>query len=153
MSLPPLLEDPHSSFDFLSRFQDDAEFGMSFNFLDMDFGADFTFEDAFDFTSIGSGLFEYDNISCEFSDERMLQLQQCIRQKKRITNHTYSFENINKSCWYKYFTRHGRTQELMHELSSSDSFGDFRHWFCMLLAKVEVLTNILIDRGYIFPPR
>ncbi len=139
--------------DFLSGFQDDAEFGMSFDFLDVDFGADFTFKDAFDFDCIGSGSFEYNNISCEFSDEHMLWLQQCIRQKKHMANCTYSFENIEKSCWYQYFMRRGRTQELTHELSSSNRFGDFRHWFCMPLAKVEVLTNILIDCGYIVPPR
>jgi hypothetical protein len=40
----------------------------------------------------------------------------------------------------------------MHEISSSDCFGDFHHWFCMPLAKVEVLTNILIDCVYIVPP-
>jgi hypothetical protein len=79
MPLPPLLEDPHSSFNFLSGFQDDAGFGMSFDFLDVDFGADFTFKDAFDFASIGSGSFEYNDVSCKFSDECMLQLQQCIR--------------------------------------------------------------------------
>ncbi len=77
-------------FDFLSGFQDDAEFGMSLDFLDVDFGADFTFKDAFDFASIGSGSFEYDNVSCEFSDEPMLRLQQRIRQKKRVANCTSS---------------------------------------------------------------
>ncbi len=153
MPLPLLLKDPHSLLNFFSGFQDDAEFGMSFDFLYVDFGADFTFEDAFDFASIGSRSFEYDNESCKFSDECMLQLQQCICQKKHVTNHTYHFENIEKLCWYQYFTRRGRTQELMHEISSSNRFGDFFHWFCMPLAKVEVLTNILIDCGYIVPPR
>ncbi len=41
----------------------------------MDFGADFSFKDAFDFASIGSGSFEYNNVSCKFSDEHMLRLQ------------------------------------------------------------------------------
>jgi hypothetical protein len=126
---------------------------MSFDFLDVDFSADFTFKDAFDFDSIVSGSFEYNNISCEFSDERMLRLQHCIRQKKHVANCTYHFKNIQKLCWYQYFTRHGRTQELMHELSSSDRFGDFCHRICMPLAKAEVLTNILIDCGFIVPPR
>ena len=67
MPLPPHLKDPLSSFDFLSRFQEDAEFATNFDFIGTEFGADFTFEDAFDFDSIGSGAFEYDNISCEFS--------------------------------------------------------------------------------------
>ncbi len=81
-------------FDFLSGFQDNAEFGMSFDFLDVDFGADFTFKDAFDFASIGPGSFEYDNVSCEFSDEHMLWLQWRICQKKQVANRTYHFENI-----------------------------------------------------------
>jgi hypothetical protein len=63
---------------FFSGFQHDAEFGMSFDFLDVDFGADFTFQDVFDFDSISSGSFEYDNISYELSDECMLRLQQGI---------------------------------------------------------------------------
>jgi hypothetical protein len=109
MPLLPLLKDPHSLFNFLSGFQDDAEFGMSFDFLDLDFGADFTFEDAFDVASIGSGSFEYDNVSCKFSDERILRLQQFIRQKKRVANRTYHFENIKILCWYQYFMRRGRT--------------------------------------------
>jgi hypothetical protein len=48
MPLPPHLEDPLSLFDVLSRFQEDAEFATNFDFIGMDFGADFTFEDAFD---------------------------------------------------------------------------------------------------------
>ena len=58
-----------------------------------------------------------------------------------------------KSCWYRYFMHPGLTQEIMHELSSSDRYGEFQHWFRMPLSKVEDLTNILIDRGYIIPPR
>jgi hypothetical protein len=126
---------------------------MSFDFLDVDFGADFTFEDAFDFASIGSGSFKYDNVSCEFSDECMLRLQRRIHQKKHVANRTYHFENIKRSCWCQYFTRHRRTQESMHELSSSNHFGDFHLWCCMPMAKIEVLTNISIDHGYNVPPR
>jgi hypothetical protein len=131
-------------FDFVSGFQDDMDFGEFF-----DFSVDFTFGDAFDFESISSWAFEYDNVSCEFSVERRLRR----RQKKRRTNRVFQFENVKKSCWYRYFTRPGPTREITHELSSSDRFGEFRHWFCMPLSKVEDLTNILIDRGYILPPR
>ncbi len=69
-------------FDFLSGFQEDVEFATNFDFIGMDFGADFTFEDAFDFDSIDSGAFEYDNISCEFSVERMLRQRQRNRRKR-----------------------------------------------------------------------
>ncbi len=90
----------------------------------MDFGADFTFEDAFDFDSIDSGAFEYDNISCEFSVKSVWRLWQRNR-RKRQKNRISCKENIKKSCWYPYFTRPGLTCEITHDLSSSDRFGEF----------------------------
>ncbi len=83
MPLPPHLEDPLSSFDVLSGFQEDVEFATNFDFIGMDFGADFTFEDAFDFNSIDSGAFEYDNISCEFSVKSVWRQRQRNRRKHR----------------------------------------------------------------------
>ena len=64
--------DHTNSFDFfsVSGFQDDAEFVHVVDFLDAGFDADFTYGYAFDFDSISSGSFEYDNVSCEFSVER-----------------------------------------------------------------------------------
>ena len=53
----------------------------------------------------------------------------------------------------QYFTCPGLTREITHELRNSDHYGEFGHWFHMPLMKVEELTNILIDRGYINPPR
>ena len=79
------------------------EFVHVVDFLDAGFDADFGYEDAFDFNSISSGSFEYDNVSCEFSVER----RRCRSQKKRRTNQVYRLENIKKSCWYKYFTAPG----------------------------------------------
>lgn len=43
------------------------EFGHTVDFLVADFVADFTYGDAFEFNSISSGSFEYDNVSREFS--------------------------------------------------------------------------------------
>ena len=54
------------SFDFFSGFQDDTDFGDTVKFLDATFGVDFTYGDAFDFESISSWAFEYDNVSCGF---------------------------------------------------------------------------------------
>ena len=85
---------------------------------------------------------------CDFSVEHRLRR----RRKKRRMNFVFRFKDVKKSCWYRYFTHPGLTQEITHELSSSDCYGEFRHWFCMPLSKVEDLTNILIDRGYIIPP-
>jgi hypothetical protein len=43
-------------------------------------------------------------------------------------------------------------RDLAHELSTSDQFGHFHHYFCMPLSKVEELINLLIIRGNIpFP--
>ena len=154
MPSPPHLnlEDKLSLFDFLSGFQEDAEFVTNFNFLGVDFGDAFTFEDAFDFDSVCSGAFEYNNVSCEFSAEHMLQQHWRNRRVQR-PNRVFVKENVKKSCWYRYFTRPGLIRETTHELSSSDCYGEFCHWFHMSLAKVEELTTILIDHGYITWPR
>ena len=40
------------------------------DFLDAGFDADFGYGNAFNFDSISSGSFEYNNVSCEFSVER-----------------------------------------------------------------------------------
>ena len=58
------------SFDLFSGFQDDTDFGK---FLDADFGVNFTYGDAFDFESISSRAFKYNNVLCEFSVERRLR--------------------------------------------------------------------------------
>jgi hypothetical protein len=125
MPLPPHLEDQLSLFDFLSGFQEDAEFDTNFNFLGVDFGVAFTFEDAFDFDSVCSGAFEYNNISCEFSVERMLQQRWRNRREQR-PNCVFFKENVKKLCWYWYFTRPRLIRETTHELSSSDCYGEFR---------------------------
>ena len=113
--------DHPNSFDFFSGFQDDTEFVYVVEFLDAGFGADFTYGDAFDFDSISSGSFEYDNVSCEFSVERRRRRS----RKKRWMNRVFQLENIKKSCWYRYFTRHGLLREITHELSNSDRYGEF----------------------------
>jgi hypothetical protein len=137
MPLPPHLEDQLSLFDFLSGFQEDAEFVTNFNFLGVDFGAAFAFKDTFDFDSVCSGAFEYNNISCEFSAERMLQQFRHNRRDQR-PNRVCFKENVKKSCWYRYFTRPRLICKTMHELSSSNRYGEFQHWFCMSLAKVSL---------------
>jgi hypothetical protein len=45
---------------------------------------------------------------------------------------------------YRYFTCPGMTRELTHELSASDRFGHFHHYFRMPLWKVEELADLLI---------
>ena len=55
---------------------------------------------------------------------------------------------MKDSSWYRNFTAPGVTRDITHELSSSDRFGEFRHYFRMPLSKVEELTEKLITRGY-----
>ena len=62
--------DQPNSFDFFAGFEDDTEFVNVVDFLDAGFDADFTYGDAFNFDSINSGSFAYDNVSCEFSVEQ-----------------------------------------------------------------------------------
>jgi hypothetical protein len=59
------------SFDYFSGFQDNVDFGHTVEFLDANFGVDFTYGDAFDFEFIGSWGFEYNNVLCDFSVERV----------------------------------------------------------------------------------
>ncbi len=73
------------SFDFFSGFQDDTDFGDTVEFFDATFGVNFTCGDAFDFETISSWAFEYDNVSYEFSVEH--RLRRC--QKKRRTNRVF----------------------------------------------------------------
>jgi hypothetical protein len=65
----------------------------------------------------------------------------------------YRKESVLTSPWFINFLRPGFTRDLTHELSSSDRFGEFRSLFRMKLEKVEELTDILIERGYIVEPR
>ncbi len=57
---------------------------------------------------------------------------------------------MKNSSWYRNFTAPGETRDLTHELSSSDRFGEFRHYFHMPLSKVEELMEKLISRGYVW---
>jgi hypothetical protein len=75
------------------------------------------------------------------------------RRCTRRLNLTYRIESIKMSCWYQNFTQPGPTCKLTFMLANLDCFGEFRHWFHMPLEKIEVLTNLSINRGYIDPPR
>jgi hypothetical protein len=47
----------------------------------------------------------------------------------------------------------GTVRDHTHELSCSNCFGEFCHWFRMPLSKVEQLMDILVYTGAIFVPR
>ena len=139
-------EDPLTSFDFLSDF-----------LPNVDFGEGFRFDEPFNFDDFGGGLLSYgayDNGSCSFSVESSVRLRlHRRRRKRRSKNRLYRKESVLSSCWYRNFLRPGLTRDLTHELSTSDRFGEFRSLFRMPLSKVEDLTDIFISRGYIKEPR
>jgi len=80
----------------------------------------------------------------------------CRRRKKRkkhSKNCTHYRVSVRTSCWYINYLVPGNVRELSHELSTSDRYGEFRHWFPMRLCKVEELTTLLMTRGYVREPR
>ena len=136
---PPPAGNALPEFDFVSEFLPAPGFGKSFRFERL-----FHFNNDGDSPLVGG----YDNDSCSFSFESYVRngrLHQ-RRRKKRRGSRMYRKESVLLSPWYVNFLRPRVTQELTHELSSSDRFGKFRSLFRMKLEKVEELTNILVER-------
>ena len=143
---PPAAGDAIPTYDFLSEFLPDPNFGESFQL-----------ERFFDFAD---GAFDTadseDGVSCSWSVVSYVSINKRHRRKRRKrrpNRHPYRKESVLLSPWYVNFLRPGHTRELTHELSSSDRFGEFRSLFRMPLSKVEELTDILISRGFIEQPR
>jgi hypothetical protein len=148
--------DAFPSNDFSSEFQFDCAFGFDGEF-DFGFGGDFNFLSAHDSgfggSPLGDDQFEYDGVSIDHSIEDYVAFRRHCRRHIHRTNHHFRIESVKKSCWYLQFLKPGITREITHELSSSDRYGDFCHYFRMPLFKVEELTSLLIRRGYIEQPR
>jgi hypothetical protein len=150
--LSPCLDDDPYSFDFSADsfyFDFSDQFQTAFGF------GDFLPADGSLF-SFGSYDHEFDNVSYTFSVESYMGVGNHRRRhrKKRRPNHQYRKKSsVKKSCWYLEFLRPGMTRDLTHELLASDKFGEFCNWFRMPLSKVEELTDIFINRGYLKPAR
>jgi len=124
-----------------------ADFALSFGFgaeFDAGFG-NFNggseivqFNDA----SLGSSLFGDGGSHCH------LQVRH-----QHLPNRHYHVVSVTQSAWYRYFTCPGRVRDLTREISASDWFSQFHHFFRMPLSKVEELTNLLMERGYVPFPR
>jgi hypothetical protein len=142
--------------EFSSEFQFDCAFGFDGEF-DFGFGGDFNFlsaqESGFGGASFGANPFDYDGVSIDCSIEDYVSFRRHRRRHIRRTNCHFRIESVKKSCWYFQFLKPGITRQMTHELSSSDRYGDFRHYFRIPLFKVEELTSFLIRRGYIDQPR
>ena len=144
----------------------DFDFGAGFDDFGVevfdDFGADFERDSDYDFlgTAFDAGFDSTveDSVTAEFDDVSVGDWSGGSgrpRQRRRVrrSNRVYRIESVTESAWFRYFTRPGMTRELTHELSASDRFGHFRHYFRMPLWKVEELCDLLIVRGYIPLPR
>jgi hypothetical protein len=152
--IPIILKSPSMDYDFSLEFLFDCAFGFDgeFNF---GFGGDFNFlsESGFGGSPLGDDQFEYDGVSIDHSIKDYVAFRRRRRHRICRTNHHFRIESVKKSCWYLQFLKPGITHEMTHELSSSDRYGDFRHYFRMPLFMVEELTSLLILRGYIKQPR
>jgi hypothetical protein len=120
------------------------------------FALSFGFGTAFDagFGNVdGSVIVQFDDASlCSSLSGDGESPPRQVRHQRRPNCH-YHVDSVTESAWYRYFTRPGRVRELTHEISASDRFSQFHHFFWMPLSKVEELTNLLIERGYVPFPR
>lgn len=147
---PPPIDESSFLYDFSSEFLPALDFGESFGF-----GSAFNFDGAPAAAGDSSFYGGYDDESCSMFVEDYVPWfgRRSYRRRPRRANRHYRKDSVLSSPWYVSFLRPGITRDLTHELSSSDRFGKFRSLFCMLLSKVEELTDIFIDRGYIREPR
>ena len=128
-----LCGDAFPSSDFSSEFQFDCAFGFDGEF-DFGFWGDFNFLSAQESGHhLGDDQFDYDGVSIDYSIEDYVAFRRRRRCRIRRTNCHFRIESVKKSCWYLQFLKPGITREMTHELSSSDRYGDFRHYFRMPL--------------------
>ena len=133
----------------------DYEFGASFSNFGADFERFFEFCPAFDadfrnFRGLVSVTFNDASVPLGgwFDGGEQSRHDRCVRWPNRH----YRIESVHESAWYRYFTHPGMMRELTHELSMSDLYSQFRHFFRMHLWKVEELTSLFIDHAYVpFP--
>ena len=163
--IPILLKSPSMDFslqgdafpsnDFSSEFQFDCAFGFDGEF-DFGFGGDSNFlsaqESGFGGASCGADPFDYNSISIDCSIEDHVSFRRRCHRRICRSNRHFWIESVKKSCWYVQFRKPGITHEMTHELSSSDRYGNFCHYFRMPLFKVGELASFLIWRGYINHP-
>jgi hypothetical protein len=134
----------------------DYEFGASFSNFGADFERFFEFCPTFDvdFRKFrGSVSVTFDDTSVPLGGWFDGGEQPRRNRHVQRPNCHYRIEIMHELAWYRYFTRPGMMRELTHELSASDRYSRFCHFFCMPLWKVEELTSLLIERAYVLFPR
>jgi hypothetical protein len=101
--------------------------------IHVDFSAKFDFRAnfaAFDPDNDKSGSVTPDSVSGLFSSgSGSPRRRRCRRCRRRHMNRLYRIESVRTSCWYLNFLKPGTVRDMTHELSLSDRFGEFCHWF------------------------
>jgi hypothetical protein len=97
--LSPIFLDLH---DFSTNFPDNIDFGAEFNF-----GGDSNFFANNSDDTIGTGLYKYDGVLCDFSVKGSERIRQHRHRQKRRQNRCYQAKSVKKSCWYINFIQPG----------------------------------------------
>ena len=139
----PYPQDPFAPYDFAKEYQDLMILDEDLNFGDY---AEFAFESESKDTggSEGTSIASVDTVA-----RPPRRRYPCVRRPKRHL----IFRSVKTSCWYLNYLKPGAAGNLTYELSASDRFGEFHHWFRMPLVKVDQLTEILKMNGCITKPR
>jgi hypothetical protein len=137
----PYPQDPFAPYDFANEYQDLMNFDEDLDFVH---GAEFTFE------SEDTGGSEGTSIASIDTEARPPRLRY---PHARRPKHHLIFCSVKTSCWYVNYLKPGAVWDLTYDLSTSDRFGELRHWFRMPLFKVDQLTEMLMMNGCITEPR
>ena len=135
--------------DFAQEILREFDFGV-----DYDFGCEISFGEYGSSLSVGS--FNYDGVSIEDSNEgsnRSCSGQHHHHCRGNQPKHMYRIESMKSLCRYCEFLWPGPVRDLTYELSFSDCISEFRDFFCMPLSKVEKVTGLMKQRGYMWMPR
>ncbi len=130
--------------DFSTKFLDDIDFGAEFNY-----GGDFDFFANDSNDTVCAGSYKYDGVLCDYSVKGSVPIGQRRCRRKHRKNRCFIAKSVKTSCWYINFLQPSEMRELTHLMSSANQYGDFRHWFWMPIKKVERLTDMFIESGYI----
>ena len=121
---------------FSSEFQFDCAFWFDGEF-DFGFWGDFNFlstqESEFAGASLGADPFDYNGVSIDYSIKNYVVFSRCRYRRKCWSNRHFQIESVQTSCWYVQFLKPGITHDMTHELSRTNRYGNFCHFFRMPL--------------------
>ena len=124
---------PFKGFDFSSEFLPKMNFGADFSFGGDSFLPEIEVDFFKESSLLGDDLFAYDDVSISHSVESIVLFgsPKKKQQKRKVhsPNRTSYRASVRTLCWYKNYLEPGQVRETTHELSSSDRYGEFCHWF------------------------